>query len=300
MDLWILLALAAAFFQTLRFMLQKQLSAVKLTASGATFARFVYSAPIAATIALTYFWQAGVPVPDMGQGFWPFAIAGGFSQITATVCTVLLFGRRNFAVGLTFTKIAVLFSVLFGWVLIGDAISPWSFMAICIGFAGVLVLSGPMEGVGVWWKRLISPSAALGLLGGALFGVSGVAYRGATLAIESSDPFERAIVTLAIVTSLQLASMTVWLYLRDRAEIGKVLGAWRTAGFVGLTSLAGSFCWFTAYTLQNAAYVNAVGQIELIFGIIATVLFFNETISKREYLGIVLIASSVLGLVIWS
>lgn len=300
MDLWVFLAVAAAFFQTLRFMLQKHLSAVKLTASGATFARFVYSAPIAATIALVYFWQADAPIPNMAQGFWPFAIIGGAAQITATVCTVLLFGRRNFAVGLTFTKIAVLMAALFGWVLLGDHVSQWSLIAICIGFAGVLVLSGPMEGEGAWWKRLISPSAALGLLGGALFGVSGVAYRGATLAVNSGDPFERAIVTLAIVTSLQLASMSVWLYLRDRAEIGKVLGAWRTAGFVGLTSLAGSFCWFTAYTLQNAAYVNAVGQIELIFGIIATVLFFNETISKREYIGIVLIASSVLGLVIWS
>jgi len=38
--------IAAAIFQTLRFMLQKSLNAVTLSATGATFARFLYSAPL--------------------------------------------------------------------------------------------------------------------------------------------------------------------------------------------------------------------------------------------------------------
>ncbi|GAA6206904.1 DMT family transporter [Cognatishimia sp. WU-CL00825] len=300
MELWIFLSISAALFQTVRFMLQKHLSQVKLTASGATFARFVYSAPVASAIALIYFWQSGQAFPGFSTGFWAYAIVGGTAQITATVCTVLLFGRRNFAVGLTLIKVAVLLAALFGWVMLGDRVSLLGLGAICIGFAGVLVLSDKSSVETAWWRRLVSPSAALGLLGGALFAVSGVAYRGATLAVESALPFERAIVTLAIVTAFQLASMAVWLYVRDRAEIMRVLSVWRTAGFVGLTSLAGSFCWFSAFTLQNAAYVNAVGQVELIFGLIATMLFFKEKITMREFLGILLISVSVLGLVIWS
>ncbi len=299
MELWIILAIGAAFLQTVRFMLQKHLSKVTLSASGATFARFLYSAPVAVLICTLFLTHKGQGVPNLANDFPIYAVIGAFAQITATVCTVLLFGRRNFAVGLTFTKTAVLMSVPVGWIWLGDSVSAIGLLAITIGFFGVIVLSGPIDSTDVWWRRLISPSAALGLAGGALFSVSGVAYRGATLAVQSPDPFERSLVTLAIVTSLQLTSMALWLYIRDRAEIKRVVGAWRSASFIGLTSLGGSFGWFSAYTLENAAYVNAVGQVEVIFGIIATMLFFREKITTREFFGIALITVSVLGLIIW-
>jgi drug/metabolite transporter (DMT)-like permease len=62
--------------------------------------------------------------------------------------------------------------------------------------------------------------------------------------------------------------------------------------------MAGTFCWFTAFTLQTAAYVKAVGQVELAFGILGTVLIFREGISKREYVGMALLAASILGLIL--
>lgn len=300
MELWVILSVSAALFQAVRFMLQKHLSQIKLSASGATFARFVYSAPIALVAATLYFRSNGTSFPDLELGFWFYAALGGFAQIAATVCTVLLFGRRNFAVGLTFKKTEVMMAAVVGLVFLGDLISPLGFMALCVGLAGVLVLSGPVEVQGGWWNKLLSPSALLGLSAGALFGVSGVSYRAASLLVPSADPFERAILTLAAATTMQLIGMAIWLYLRDKAEIVRVLSTWRTAIFVGITSLAGSFCWFAAFTLQNAAYVKAVGQIELIFGFAAASLFFKEKITRREVFGILLIATSVLVLVMFS
>ena len=44
----------AAAAQTVRFMLQKHLKATKLSTAGATFARFIYSAPLVLVIALSY------------------------------------------------------------------------------------------------------------------------------------------------------------------------------------------------------------------------------------------------------
>lgn len=299
MELWVFLAIAAAFFQTIRFMLQKQLSAIKLSASGATFARFLYSAPIAVIAASLYVQQSDTVFTLPNGHFWAFGILGGTAQITATVCTVLLFGRRNFAVGLTVIKTAVLWTAVIGFILLGDQLSAVGAVAISIGFSGVLVLNGSFAGDKSWSRRILSPSMMLGMTGGALFGVSGVSYRGASLLVESGDPFERALITLAAVTSMQLIGMALWLAWRDRAEIGRVLSAWRSAGFIGLTSIAGSFCWFTGFTLQNAAYVNAVGQVEVIFGIFASTLFFKERISMREYIGIALITVSVVFLVIW-
>lgn len=296
MELWIIASVAAALFQSVRFMLQKHLAQVKLSAAGATFARFVYSAPLAGLILAVVLRSQRPDMAWPGAAFWAFGAVGGAAQITATVCTVMLFGRRNLAVGMTFIKSEVLLTALIGFVVLGEAVSGIGLLAIVLGVIGVLVLSGPLEG-GRGWRRFLTPSAALGLGAGALFGVSAVFYRAASLEVASDAPMLRALVTLAAVTMMQMLGMWVWLRLREPGEVGRVLGAWRSAGFIGLTSMAGTFCWFTAFTLQNAAYVKAVGQVELIFGVLATLLVFRERISGREYFGITLLALSILGLV---
>ncbi|TCL10173.1 hypothetical protein BXY66_2242 [Shimia isoporae] len=300
MELWIIASVAAAAFQTVRFMLQKHLASVSLSAAGATFARFLYSAPVACLILVGFVAAGRIDLPVLGLDFWMFGMLGGAAQITATVCTVLLFGRRNLAVGMAFIKSEVFFTVLIGLVLLSETVSIVGFGAIVVGVAGVLVLSGPIEATGTGWRRILSPSAALGLTAGALFGVSAVAYRGASLAVELDAPLARALVTLAAVTAMQMVSMWTWLQLREPGEVGRVLAAYKSAGFIGLTSMAGTFCWFTAFTLQNAAYVKAVGQIELVFGIVGTVLFFRETISRREYFGMALLAASIFGLILYA
>ncbi|GAA6179347.1 DMT family transporter [Shimia sp. NS0008-38b] len=298
MDLWIIASIAAAAFQTVRFMLQKHLAKVSLSAAGATFARFVYSAPIAGAILLTFVMSGQLQVPVLPSAFWVYGIVGGTAQITATVCTVMLFGRRNFAVGMAFIKTEVLLTVLVGLLVLGESVSGSGLIAILLGVAGVLILSGPIEANQVGWRRFLTPSAALGLAAGALFGVSAVCYRGASLQVDVAAPMARALITLAAVTAMQMVGMWVWLKLREPGEVGRVMSAWRSAGFIGLTSMAGTFCWFTAFTLQNAAYVKTVGQIELVFGILGTVLIFKETISRREYFGMSLLAVSILGLIL--
>jgi len=62
---------------------------------------------------------------------------------------------------------------------------------------------------------------------------------------------------------------------------------------VGVVGMACSVCWFTAFTLQNAAYVRALGQIELIFAFIASIFFFRERIRGSEMVGIALIAFAI-------
>ncbi|MGR3635020.1 MAG: EamA family transporter [Shimia sp.] len=300
MELWIIASVAAAAFQTVRFMLQKHLAAVSLSAAGATFARFLYSAPIACLILLVCVTNDWIKLPPLGVAFWTFGALGGAAQITATVCTVMLFGRRNLAVGMAFIKSEVFFTVLIGIVLLAEGVSAVGFAAISLGVAGVLVLSGPIEAKGSGWRRILSPSAALGLTAGALFGVSAVAYRGASLAVDLDAPLARALVTLAAVAAMQMAAMWLWLRFREPGEVGRVLSAWKSAGFIGLTSMAGTFCWFTAFTLQTAAYVKAVGQVELVFGILGTVLVFREKISRREFVGMAFLAGSILGLILFA
>ncbi|MCZ4353726.1 EamA family transporter [Roseovarius aestuarii] len=296
MDSWITLAIAAAAFQTLRFVLQKQLSMGTLSTGGATFARFAYSAPLVATGAVVYLLHAGQIPAGFNLRFWGFGLAGGLAQILATWCMVALFAQRNFAVGITFKKTEVVQTALVGLVLLGDRISMAGLGAILTGLVGVLILSG---GVGAERWNVMNRAAGLGLLAGALFALSAVGYRGATLEIVSDDPFMRALTTLAIVTISQAVGMALWLRWRETGQVGCVFQARRRAIWMGVTGLGGSLCWFTAFTIQNAAYVFAVGQVEVIFSLAASVLIFGERLTRREAVGIALITASVIAVALF-
>ena len=298
MELWIPITIGAAIAQTLRFMLQKRLRGMALSTAGATFARFIYSSPLVAVIAITYAMGTGQGPPELPSAFWPYALAGGASQILATMCVVALFSHRNFAIGITFKKTEVLLSAFFGFLILGDTFTLLTIIAMLIGLVGVLLLSDPPGGVGRWHQRVFNRATALGLGAGVLFGISGNGYRGASLSLGDGDVFYRAIITLAIVTALQTIAMALWLAWRERGEIGRVIASWRVAGLVGITSMIGSICWFTAFTLQNAAYVNAVGQIELLFSLMIGAFVFGEKIGAREWQGLLLLTFSIVMLVL--
>ena len=297
MELWIVVTIAAAFFQTVRFMLQKLLSASALSSAGATFARFLYSAPLVVVFLALYCVATDSLLPVTTLRYWLFALSGGLSQILATLCVVMLFQSRNFAVGITFKKTEVIQTALVGWLLLGESISSLGVGVIVIGLIGVLMLSETPGLGGDWWRRICNRASGLGVLSGFLFAISGVCYRGATLELASEDPLLRAGMTLACVTSAQLIAMALWLRLFEPGQISAVWGARRTAAWIGLTSMAGSFCWFTAFTLQTVAYVNALGQIELVFSLLATVFFFKEPITRRELYGLGVLSVSILGLI---
>ncbi|WP_278921206.1 MULTISPECIES: EamA family transporter [Pseudophaeobacter] len=293
---WIPVTIAAATFQTFRFMLQKVLSTVTLSPGGATFARFAYSAPFIIAGLAAYLVASGQSLPHLGGLFWGFALVGGLSQILATVCVVALFKQRNFAVGITFKKTEVIQTALLGLVVLGDGISAWGWVAILLGLGAVLVLSRPPDATGAWWRHLTNLASRLGLGAGVLFAFSAVSYRGAALQLGDLPAVFRAAVTLASVVSLQTLLMVVWLAWREQGEITRVWRARRVAIWVGLTSLGGSFCWFWAFALQNAAYVKALGQVELLLSVLASLLFFKEKISHREITGMALLILSILAL----
>lgn len=291
MESWIFFSLAATLFQTIRFMLQKVLATGGLSAGGATFARFLYSGPIV--------WLIVLLVPDwpaIAPGFWPYAVVGGVTQILATVCVVLLFQTRNFAVGITLKKTEVLLTVLVGIVILGEGVSWPGFAAMVLGVLGVLLLSDPPKVQGSWRSLLLNRAVGLGLTSGIFFAISAVTYRGASLQVEA-EPAIRSLFTLAWVLIVQVSALGAWLLIREPGEVTRVARAWRRAAWIGVTSLAGSYCWFTAFTLENAGYVFAVGQVEVILSLMASVLFFHEKISRKEVFGIGLITLSVVVLI---
>ncbi len=101
-----------------------------------------------------------------------------------------------------------------------------------------------------------------------------------------------------IVTGSQTFVLGLILAFTHRAELPLMGMLWRPCAFVGLTSAIGSLCWFIAMAMQNASYVKAVGQVEVIFTWWISVHYFGETIAKLELLGIATILIGVLLLVL--
>ena len=291
--LWIPVTLFAAFTQTFRFMFQKRLRIDTLSTGGATFARFLYAAPLISLLAITYPLARGYSLPVVDWKFWVFAAAGGFCQVSATMCVVALFQQRNFTVGITFKKIEVLLAVGFGLLILGEGVSLIALGSISIGVLGVLVLSDSPQITGSQGPRFFNRATALGLSCGVLFGACAVFYRGATLHIWAADVFARASVTLMAAILMQLIGMLVLLTWREPGQIKAVLQAWRVAIWVGVLSLFGSLAWFTAFALQNAAYVKALGQVEILASFAISFFVFGEKLRRSEVLGILLLIASV-------
>jgi drug/metabolite transporter (DMT)-like permease len=298
MELWIPITIFAAFMQNLRSSLQKYLKG-QLSTSGATYSRFAYAMPLALiyVAGLVVYGDRQLPVPTIE--FLAFAVAGGTTQILATALLVYIFSLRNFVVGTTFSKTETAQTAVFGIIVLGETISIGATFAIAISLIGVLMISITrmtfnLRDLG---RQCLQPTAVIGIASGALFGLSAVGYRAASLSLGSGDFIIRAALTLACATVFQTVIMSIYMRIREPGQITAVLRAWRVAGLVGIMGMLGSVGWVTAVTLQNAAYVRALGQIELLFTFTVSYFVFRERISRIELLGIFFVTAGILLLV---
>jgi drug/metabolite transporter (DMT)-like permease len=294
MELWIPLTIAAAFFQNIRSAMQKHLSG-KLSTLGAAYVRFVYALPIAIVYFFTVVYLEALPLPALNAGFLLYALLGGICQILFTVFLLWLFSFHNFAVGTTFSKLETIMVAIFGLILLGDRLTPVVIIAIAMSAVGVVILSAGQSKLGV--NNLIQGlwrlPTLVGLACAAWLGMSVVLFRAASLSLGLDSFTLAASFTLLIVLILQTAIMGVVIALREPAQLEKVVRHWRPAALVGISGGLASIGWFSAFTLQNATYVRALGQIELIFTFAVTLLVFHEKVSRAELAGILLIGASI-------
>ncbi len=299
MDLWIPITIAAAFLQNLRSALQKHLKG-RLSTSGATFSRFAYAAPLAMLYTAGLHSVGGFEIPIPNATFLASMAIGGVSQILATALLVSLFSFQNFVVGTTFSKTETMQTALFGLVFLGDAVSFQALIAIVMSMIGVFVISTARAKGGLLglFEGLTDKAALFGLASGAFFGVAAVAYRAASLSLGGDGFLMQAAFTLAAVTMLQTALMACYMRWKEPGQMTEVFRVWRVASLTGLSGMLASAGWFTAMTLQNAAYVRALGQIELIFTFIASYLIFGERSNRAEIGGILLVTAGILVLLL--
>jgi len=81
---------------------------------------------------------------------------------------------------------------------------------------------------------------------------------------------------------------------REPSGLRDAFTSWRSSAWVGALSAAGSACWFTSFALAPVALVRTLGQVEMIFTLLFSRYYLNETLRRADLAGLVLIVAGVL------
>jgi drug/metabolite transporter (DMT)-like permease len=297
MELWIPITIAAAFLQNIRSALQRHLKD-RLGVSGTTLVRFLYGVPTAIAIVAVLHFGFGMALPLLNAAFAFWVMVAASCQIVAQALLIAAFSHRNFTVASAYSRTEPVHAALFGFLVLGDTVTLFDGVAIALAVAGVALISVARDTLTFrnLGKALLSRGALLGLASGAVFGLTAVAYRTASLSLDGPGFLMQASVTLLAAILFQTIALAVFMAWRNQAELAAVIANWRIGALVGTVGAVASFGWFAAMTLQQAAVVKALAQVEMLFTYAATLLVFRENVNGRELFGCLLIIAGILAL----
>lgn len=289
--------------QNVRSATQRHLKS-RLKTIGATFVRFGFGLPFAALFVAVMHFGLGYELPETGATFWVWVVLAAFMQISAQQFLLNAFAHNSFTVGTAYSRTEAVQAAIIGFVLLGDRISLSAVIAIALTVAGVIILAlakSAMNLAGLA-TAITSRGAWIGLAAGTCFGLSATSYRGASLALadglQEPNFLMQAAFTLLTSITIQTCALLVWMLIFDRDEIRRIAGAWKWGLLAGASGACASFGWFIGFTLQSAAIIKALAQVEMLFTYFSTIFIFREKVTHGEILGCALIITGILVLLI--
>jgi drug/metabolite transporter (DMT)-like permease len=291
--LWIVFTVTAAFFQTLRNAMQRELT-TSLGTVGATHVRFLFGFPFALLSLIGVLLVTGVPLPRPSLSFWPWVIDGAAAQIAATALMLMAMGQRSFVVTIAYIKTEPIQVAIFGLIFLGDAVTLPMMAAILVATAGVLIMSVKPGGMVGGVKPTL-----IGLASGGMFALSAIGYRGAILNLGLPNFVMAATFTLVVGLVMQAVLLSLYLWLRQPSAMIAILRAWKPSLFAGLMGALASQFWFLAFAIATAASVRTLALIEVLFAQIVARVMFGQRTTVREAIGMALVVAGV-GLLIFA
>jgi drug/metabolite transporter (DMT)-like permease len=286
--LWAVFTVIAAFTQTLRNAMQRELTG-KLGTVGATHVRFLFGFPFVIVFLLGVMLATGASLPRPGLSFWPWAILGAFAQAAAA-----LMGERSFVVTIAYIKTEPIQVAVFGLLFLGDTVTVPMMTAIIVATSGVVIMSTKPGGM----IGGIRPTL-IGLASGGMFALSAIGFRGAILDLALPNYVMAATFTLAVGIAMQAVVLSVYLALRSPTVLFAIFRAWKPSLSAGLAGAVASQFWFLAFALATAASVRTLALIEVLFAQLVARIAFGQRTSAREALGMLFVVAGV-ALLLWA
>jgi drug/metabolite transporter (DMT)-like permease len=285
--LWIVFTVIAAFFQTLRNAMQRELTG-KLGTVGATHIRFLFGFPFALIFLIGLMAWTGVALPRPGWTFWPWVIDGAGAQVAATALMLMAMNERSFVVTIAYIKTEPIQVAIFGLIFLGDTVT-WPMMtAILVATAGVIVMSTKPGGMVGGVKPTL-----VGLASGGMFALSAIGYRGAILSLHLPNFVMAATFTLVVGLVLQSIVLSIYMAWRAQSALIAIIRAWKPSLFAGLMGALASQFWFLAFAIATAASVRTLALVEVLFAQLVSRVMFGQKTTPREAAGMVLVVAGV-------
>ena len=294
---WVLITAIASLSQTFRSVFQKNLiEDVGVLASA--YSRFIFALPFVALLAIFFLdAQELVILKNFSSTVWFFLIAASICQILFTIILIKLFTLRSFAIGVAFSKTEVIQTTLLEIIIVGFILTSQVLSAIIIGFIGMLFMSKQKLIGNVGYNRLFFKQVTLGVSCGIFLGLSSVLYKVALDNVTSDFIYKKVLIVSFLALAFQSAIFGIYILVTEGTQNAlKLMLIWKRGLPVGFFACAATFCWFYAFSLVDATLVRAVGQLEIVFSVLISFVFYKERITGFELIGMSLITISILAL----
>lgn len=289
--LWIPFTLFAAFMQAWRNAFQNQLSR-EVSTAGVTLARFLYAAPVAGCYLLALYAYEPVALPVFSGSFTLYILSAALAQVIATALMVVLFRKRNYAVGVGMVKSEAVLAAILGALFFSAPLTGQAWFGVLVGALAFWLMTNPKKLRDMSWDTLM-----VGLGSGLAFALTTLWVREASLELGLPFPYSAAWV-LFLVLLCQGVLFGAWVLLREphtwqalQLRKGRVLT-------ISVFSCLGSLGWFTAMSLETAALVKTLGQVEVLFTLMISAGWLKERLTIRDLLGLVLIVAGAICVVL--
>lgn len=291
---WILFTFMAAFMQSWRNAFQSQLSG-EVKTLGVTLSRFLWVSPIAALYLFILYQTNPSPIalPHFNFRFVSFVCAAALMQILATALMVQLFKLNNYAVGAGLAKSEALAAAILGMLFFGTQLSLIGWTGVFIGGIGVFLLS-TTSGI----KGLSISTVLLGLCCGSAFALTSLWIREASLSLDLPFPYNAGWVLLLVI-SLQTLILLSYIFITDKQTLMDLWQRPKLTFLTSATSCLGSIGWFSAMSLEAVPYVKTLGQVEIFFTMLISVLWLKQKVRIKDGFGLILVAIAAI-LVMWT
>ena len=289
---WIVITIFGAFFQNLRSSLQKKLN-TNLSTITSTYVRFAFALPFATLLFFIYFRNFEIiSVILVQSNFVYYTILASVFQIIFTFILLYLFKFSNFVGGTALSKTEVIQVAIFEYFLLKDKLNIFGVFGIIIATVGVIIIS--VKDLKLFFNNFFSKTTLIGLTTGLFLALSVVYFRAAALSLENfSSNFEKAISTLFFGLVIQTFIITIYLFIFERSEFKKFYDNKFESCLAGFAGFMATMSWFFAFTLIQASFVRALGQIEILFSYLSSKYIFKEKIKISEIVGILIFVSGV-------
>ena len=294
---WVLITAIASLSQTLRSVFQKNIiEDVGVLASA--YSRFIFALPFVALLAVLFLdIEEFLILKNLSVKTWFFLVTASICQILFTIILIKLFTLRSFAIGVAFSKTEVIQTTLLEIVIIGFILTSHVLLAIIIGFIGMLFMSKQKLIGNVGHSRLFLQQVILGVSCGIFLGLSSVLYKVALDSVAIDLIYKKVIVLSFLALAIQSVLFGAYIANTDeKKNLEKLFNSWKKGLPVGFFGCSATFCWFYAFSLVDATLVRAVGQLEIVFSVLMSYIFYKERITGFELIGMRLITISILAL----